>query len=82
MDTSVTFLSPNADDTKLDLPSVGDTDAVKLKKIEHLHEGIEYKAGEADDDVDSACAECQMPWPCATYKIINPPPKYEGEAPF
>jgi hypothetical protein len=80
MDTTPTFLHAEHNDLNLDLSKVGDTDAVKLKKIENLHEGVSYKAGEADDDVDEYCAECNMPHPCATYKIINPP-NYDGEAP-
>lgn len=71
----------------LDLALVGGnsplTPEQKLKKIENLHEGVPYKAGEEDDDIDTACAECQMPWPCATYKLINPPEDNgDGEAPF
>jgi hypothetical protein len=98
MDTTPTFLSVSNANLELDLSSMGPStvsiELAKLEKpevqryqetltkIENLHEGVAYKAGYADDDVDMACAECQMPWPCATYKLIHPPKNNMEEAPF
>lgn len=86
MGTSPIFLYTELSNSGLDLAIVGRdtplTPEEKLKQIENLHEGVAYKAGEEDDDVDTACAECQMPHPCATYKIINPRNDNGEEAPF
>lgn len=62
--------------------NITETEAInRLERVKNLHEGVAYKAGEADDDVDIACAECQMPWPCATYKIIEPPKLNDDQEP-
>jgi hypothetical protein len=70
MDTTPTFLHAEHNDLNLDLSKVGDTDAVKLKKIENLHEHVQrigryLGSGEF-------CGECWVEWPCATHKLVHP----------